>query len=666
MSVEAGNEVNEPRLGAALALPGLVVVLLLLLLAAKDAGFQATVWYPAGLLLVGLLVVVLASGTAARPAVPTSAAIAALAAFTLWSFASIAWSDVSGHAWDGANRTLVYLVAFALVTVMPLPRGWPVALLGLYVTGVACLAVATLVRAAVADDPASFFIDGRLAEPAGYPNATAMLFLASAWPAFALATTRALAPALRGILLAEATVLVGTAMLAQSRASVIAVAGVALLHLVVVPGAARSLVAFAITGSVLAAAAPTLLDVYPGARGERLAAPLHDAVVALLAAALVAGAVGWVLAATDRRVEAKPRTAARVRRSVVLLACVCVIVTAASVVYAAGDPVGRVADAWEQFSGGQAEPTDDSHLASGLGSNRYDFWRVALGRFADRPLTGIGADNFAADYLLHRRSDEEPLYPHSLEVRIASQTGIPGIVFFALFAAAAVAAGLRAPGRGSVERVALRGGVVAAAYWAVHGSVDWFWEFPGLTLPAMAWLGLAANAATGSRPRPPLMSQGRRPLALAVAVALVAGATLVPPWLAAAEVRTAASGWVTDPERALARLDRARRLNPLTDEADVVAGVIASRRGDRTGMEVAFRRALERNGSSWFSRLELGLAAAEAGRRDEALRWIREALARNPREPILREVLDTIRERRRVDRAEIERRFLERANALTH
>ncbi len=64
-----------------------------------------------------------------------------------------------------------------------------------------------------------------------------------------------------------------------------------------------------------------------------------------------------------------------------------------------------------------ADSTSGSRLVSGLGSDRYDFYRVALDEFAAHPLVGIGADNFRQQYLAHGRSDETPHYPHSVELR---------------------------------------------------------------------------------------------------------------------------------------------------------------------------------------------------------------------------------------------------------
>ena len=660
----AADEAERPAGGVAATLPGVFAVVLLLLLALRDAGFQPTLWYPAGLALLVLLALVLLTGVAVRPPRTTLVALAALAGFSIWCFASIAWSDVQGDALEGANRTLVYLVAFALFALMPAPRGVPLLLLGLYATGLAAIALATVARAQAHEDPASFFIDGRLQEPAGYPNATAALFLAAYWAAVTLAARRALPPALRGVLAAAATALLGTAVLCQSRGSVFAFAAVCVVQLAVVPGRARSLVALAVTGGAVAAALPVLLDVFPALADESVTAPVRDALVALVVVTLAAGVAGWLLAVADERIELSPPAARRVAALVLATAALAAVGAGAWVAAAAGSPVERVREGWGDFTTLQEPSGDDSHLASGLGSNRWDFWRVALGRFADRPLTGVGIENFAVDYVRERRGWEEPLHPHSLEVRILSQTGAPGALLFSVFLAAAALACLRARGRDPLERAVVLAGLVATAYWLVHGSVDWFWAFPGLSLPAFAWLGLGANGAVAREGARVL----RLPAAARVAAAVVAvGAAflLVPAWLAVQEIRTAATGWTADPAAARDRLERARRLNPLTDDADVVAGIIAGRRGDVPGMLAAYGRAVERNPSNWFARLELGLAAAEAGQRRRALAHVRTARRLNPREPLLLEVEEALASGQNVDRRRIEQEFAERAHSLS-
>ena len=45
---------------------------------------------------------------------PVRVAVLCLAAYTALSFLSILWAGVPGDAWEGANRTLLYLLVFAL------------------------------------------------------------------------------------------------------------------------------------------------------------------------------------------------------------------------------------------------------------------------------------------------------------------------------------------------------------------------------------------------------------------------------------------------------------------------------------------------------------------------------------------------------------------------
>src|SRR4029078_13672948 len=79
-----------------------------------------------------------------------------------------------------------------------------------------------------------------------------------------------------------------------------------------------------------------------------------------------------------------------------------------------------------------------------LGSNRYDFWRVALSTAEDHPIVGVGAGNFARQYLQQRHSKEQPQYPHSIEMNVVSQTGAIGSLLFLLFIGLAARAFIRA------------------------------------------------------------------------------------------------------------------------------------------------------------------------------------------------------------------------------
>ncbi|MBA2523966.1 MAG: hypothetical protein H0V25_11660, partial [Solirubrobacterales bacterium] len=101
---------------APLLLPGLLSVAVFAVWSRLGGGFAPTVWYPGTIFLLGVLVAAaLALGRATAPLPRLALAAAALlAAFTVWSFLSIIWADVPADAWDGANRTLLYLIVYLL------------------------------------------------------------------------------------------------------------------------------------------------------------------------------------------------------------------------------------------------------------------------------------------------------------------------------------------------------------------------------------------------------------------------------------------------------------------------------------------------------------------------------------------------------------------------
>src|SRR4249919_1562446 len=92
---------GDAREDVAAAVLGLALVALFVVFAVADAGFDPLVWLPGGLFALGLLAVEILARPAVLDGVPrsTSVAIALFAAFTAWTFLSIAWADVRGIAW---------------------------------------------------------------------------------------------------------------------------------------------------------------------------------------------------------------------------------------------------------------------------------------------------------------------------------------------------------------------------------------------------------------------------------------------------------------------------------------------------------------------------------------------------------------------------------------
>jgi tetratricopeptide (TPR) repeat protein len=174
-----------------------------------------------------------------------------------------------------------------------------------------------------------------------------------------------------------------------------------------------------------------------------------------------------------------------------------------------------------------------------------------------------------------------------------------------------------------------------------------------LAAPAFAWLGLAAS-------RPVAAQRGVVfRISVAVGTALIAASFLFP-WLAELESRRALQLWMRDPAAAYHDLARARSLNPLSAQPDVLAGVIASRRNDIHRMAASFAGAAGRTPDDWYAHFELALAYDAVGKRRLALAELAEARRLNPREAEIRIVARAVATHRQINRHQIDRFFVER------
>ena len=385
--------------------------------------------------------------------------------------------------------------------------------------------------------------------------------------------------------------------------------------------------------------------------------------IAATVAVVALATLAWAL--VDRRTTLSERQTRLLERSALAAGAIALVVATAVVVSL--HPVERLRSGWDSFTAVAVADNTEAHFSIGLGSNRYDFWRVAMARFEARPLTGIGADNFAVDYLRERRSIEEPTYPHSLEVMVLSQFGIVGGVLFAAFVLAAGVAALPRR-REDAAATAVAGAALAApVYFFVHASVDWFWEIPALGAPAVALLALAMSVRACAR-EGEAVERSRAPVAvtgIALAVATAAAVACALPWLSHRQIDQALTVWRSDPESAFSHLERARSLDPLSAHPDLVAGVIAARLDDRARMLVLFARSLERNPHSWYAQLELGLAESVAGRPRAAVASVERAIELNPREPLLQDVVRRLGKGEVIAPRSLDELFLERIESRT-
>ena len=641
-------------------IPALLAIGAFVALAGTEAGFYARHWYAAALFLLCLLVVTVMAIGPPR-GVPRSilVAVALLASFAAWSYVSITWAGQQGPAWDGANRTAMYVVAFALFALWPLDGRGVTLLIGVAGLAIAGLGLVELLKANSTAHAGDYFIDVRFAQPAGYMNANAALWALGLFPCVFLATRRQVPAPVRGLALGGAALLAGLSLLAQSRGWALALPCALVIFLLLSAERVRLLAAtiavavaaFAVRGPVLA-----VHDDYTPAGLDGLVA---DATAAILLASAALVVLGTLAALVDRRVRLGERAGRAVNVGVAVLVAVTVVAGLAVYTAKEGSPTRRIAEAWDDFKvGGQGPGAGVSRFTAG-GTNRYDFWKVAWHAFEDEPLKGMGAENFQEEYLQKGTSDEQPRYAHSLELGVLSQTGLPGalLLFGALVAAlvGALRARARAPGAPTCGVAAL----ALFAYWLLHASVDWFWEFPALTGIAVSALGLAC-ALSPRRAVDPLR-RARLAAVPAAFGALVLGMSFALPWLAELQIHRATMVWRGDPDAAFRRLDSAADLNPLAATAPLASATIALRLERPELARRNFEEALEREPRSAYALLELGVMAAERGERRTGARLVGRAATLSPRDTLTVAMLRRIRRGRPVDARALNRAILVRA-----
>lgn len=129
------------------------------------------------------------------------------------------------------------------------------------------------------------------------------------------------------------------------------------------------------------------------------------------------------------------------------------------------------------FAASSPDSRDAGRLVDLSGHGRAHIWREAWREAASRPVTGIGPGNF------HTSTGGSSA--HSLELQTVVDLGIVGLLGLGVF----LLNGART----------VRGSPVATgifALWLVVASVDWVWQLPACTLPALLAVG-------GSVRRPP-------------------------------------------------------------------------------------------------------------------------------------------------------------------
>ncbi len=678
------------------------LVLLAWALSVWGGGFEPVAWGVAGVATVG---VAAGAWALARPARVDRSVVALLAlatAITLWTGASMLWADTPQRAQEATGRTVLYTAALAIVL---LPR-WPAAslrrLLGAIVAAGTAIALLTFARLALSSDPSSLLIDGRLVAPIGYVNAAAGLWVIAVPVAIGLAAGGVRHPVGRVGALVAANLMIALCLLSQSRGGLLALAAALATIVALSPRRGAVLVVCGALAAAAAVAYGAAVDVRGSPDLATLTARLDTVVDRVLATSLLLVALGGAAWALWTRAPRETRRALG-RRSTGLVASLAVAaLTVAMLVVAVGNPVawgtGKVDEA---LHGGyeQVAPTGD-RLTGSLGSGRGDMYRVAWHAWRAQPIQGIGAEDFQPVYLRDRRTTNAPRYAHSLPVGVLLGLGVVGAVLAAALALGLLAGVARAWRRGcSTTRALVAVALAGSVGWAVQAAWDWTWEFPTLTILAIVLVGAAARAtdSEGSAPDADTLRARERAIehglvvapwepdvpivprtaggriamaAVAATVVVVVGCFAV---LAASSAifRQGTELAATRPAAAIDRLGLAARLNPLDGDATLSRAIVLRRQGDLTGWRAELDRTLRRAPNDWLAHLQRGIADANRAprtgpRRDAAIAALQQARDRNPRQPVIREVLAAVERGRPVDPAAVEARIAQRQQLLEH
>ena len=435
-------------------------------------------------------------------------AAGALAAFAGWTALSASWSPALGDAVNDADRVVFYAAAFALaVVVMRAPEVRRVApdavLWGIVVVALYALAgrllpdLVEVERASVAGD--------RLDQPLTYWNAMGILTGLGAVLATAVAADERRALAYRAAACGAGVVCGLACYLTFSRASWAAVvAGLAVL-LLVRPRLAAGVAAWLWGAATLVLvgalrAFPAALHLDRGADAQA-----SDGLPVALLCAVLAASAGVAFALAMRR-RAAPRGAAAsggaggagaasggaagagpargFARPHGWLAA-----GAVAAVLAAGLAVSFATERSEEIS-------KSAERVTTLKTYRGEYWRVALRSFADHPVAGVGTAGFQVEWIREREDRTFAFDAHSLYIETLAELGLVGFLLLGSFAAA-LAGGVRRRFREAPGDPLLAAGAAVLGAFAVHAGMDWDWEMPAVTLPA-----LLLAAAVIQRPAP--------------------------------------------------------------------------------------------------------------------------------------------------------------------
>jgi O-antigen ligase len=510
----------------------------------------------------------------------------------------------------------------------------------------------TVIVRMLGSDPGTLFLAGRLNSPLGYVNGEGCVFAMGCWLALALSERRR--PLAAGLGAAATVALACLALLSQSRGAAVSVFISVIVALIAIPGVRRRLLALAIVGAGLAAAASPIIHVYSRANGA--SAPpsvIHSAALAIVAASIGTGVVWALVVASEGIVRRRGvRATAVLERWATIAAVLVVLVPAGAALVRVSSIDHTIRTQWHAFvhlsdNAANAGSSGQSRLFSG-GGNRYDYWRIAWHAFTGNPVAGVGAGNYTQAYFRERHTQEAIQNPHSLELQALSELGLIGGVLLALLLGGVVlgARRLRTAARESRQaRAVMVAATGVAVVWLVDTSGDWMHLLPGVTAIALAAIAVLCRVGGGDAETTPsagaaragATARSRLPsLAVAATVAVVlaiGGASLLRAKLTQIYISSARSELAKNPAAAIKDAGRALRLDSANLDAYYVKAAGLARFDQAADARAALLAAARQDPGNFVTWVLLGDLDVRAGDIAGARVFYRRAHALDPNDP---------------------------------
>ncbi len=552
-----------------------------------------------------------------------------LAALALWAGLSALWSPGAHLPVLDAERGLLYVAAAAAALLLPRIGDRASALLAGVLAGIVLLSLYALGtrlfpgHVGGAYDPSSGY---QLAEPLGYWNALGLL--AAIGIALGLGFAAHGPPFGRAAAAVALVVLLPTLYFTFSRGAFVALAAGLALQLVLDPRRWRLVLSSVVLGApaalaVVDASRHTALTA-AGATLQTAQAEGEDVARTLVLLGALAAALVPLLRLAERRIRIREPLARGLAAAAIVAACA----VAVAAVVAAGGPVRIVERGADSFSQPLPVGTGDlkGRLLSVSGNGRSEYWHVAGGMVRDEPLLGAGAGAFERHWLEQRPTSFYARDAHNLYLETLAELGPIGLLVLVATLALPLVGLRRARRRGLAAAAA--GAYVA---FLVHAAVDWHWEVPAVTVPAVFCAVALLSWGHGSSTE---FTRRERRVAFALALPLIAVALVahVGNRALAASAEATSSG---DPSTGAAEARRARAWMPWSHKPWQLLGEAELAQGRDAAARESLTRALEHDRTDWSVWYDLAIVTRGADR----ARALEEAKRLNPLGPEVDELL---------------------------